>query len=64
MKEYEKNLQSLGYNIIYIPSNDNRHDIRVLLSGIKDEYEKFIFIDPVDTFLERRIKKELESKNI
>ncbi len=60
MKEYEKFLISSGYSVHYISAREKKHDIRILLSELKDLYDKFLFVNPVDNYLERRIRKSVD----
>ena len=64
MKSYEKFLIEGKYKVQYIESTEKNHDIRIFLKEIKEKYTDFYFILPVDNYLELRIKKELQGKNI
>jgi deoxyribodipyrimidine photolyase-like uncharacterized protein len=64
MKSYEKFLIEEKYKVKYIESIEKNHDIRIFLKEIKEEYSDFYFILPVDNYLELRINKELQGKNI
>jgi deoxyribodipyrimidine photolyase-related protein len=64
MKSYEQFLIEEKYKVKYIESIEKNHDIRIFLKEIKEEYSDFYFILPVDNYLEQRINKELQGKNI
>jgi len=57
MKAYQSYLESLGKQVTYIESIDNRSDIRLLLKELsKQGKSKIHIIDPTDNWLEKRIK--------
>lgn len=61
MKHYEKFLSGKGKNVIYIEANDELADVRKLLPALKNQGVQSIhFIDPVDDWLEKRIKSGTE----
>lgn len=58
MKSYQDYLLSIGKKVIYIPSHDDKADIRVLLNTL---YQKGIqtihCIEPTDNWLEKRLNQ-------
>lgn len=64
MKYYENFLREKKFDVTYVESTEKRHDIRILLKELKNDYSSYYFILPVDNYLESRIKKELQGKNL
>jgi deoxyribodipyrimidine photolyase-related protein len=58
MKFYEDYLQTLGYEVHYIDSNDTVSDLRKLLPELKTQgFEHLSYVDPSDNWLSRRIQE-------
>ena len=56
MRYYMEYLQSLGCTVEYVPAQDERSDIRVLIASlISDGITEIHYIDPVDDWLSRRL---------
>lgn len=61
MKHYEKFLTGQGRKVIYIEAQDELSDVRKLLPALKTQDISGIhYIDPVDDWLEKRIKSGAE----
>ncbi|MDO6599820.1 cryptochrome/photolyase family protein [Tenacibaculum sp. 1_MG-2023] len=65
MKHYEAFLASKNIKIVYISSTENISDIRELIPHLKSKgITNINYIDPVDNWLEKRIKKGCSANNI
>lgn len=65
MKQYESFLQSKGYTVRYIDTNDERSDIRRLLQYLSTLNVSIVhYIDPTDNWLEKRIKSTATSFSV
>ncbi len=62
MKSYAHYLNTKGFEIKYIESTDERSDIRKLVESLN--VAKVHFIDPVDNYLERRLKNSCRKNGI
>lgn len=63
MKFYESYLKSLGLEVTYVSATDNTHDVRKCISDLKNVSEIHV-VNPVDDWLERRLKKSCEKSSI
>ncbi len=58
MKKYADFLETKQKEVRYISATEEESDIRVLIPALKKEgYEKLVYIDPADDWLQRRIEK-------
>lgn len=65
MKHYEKFLGEQGKKVLYIEAHDELSDVRRLLPALKDQgFQSVHCIDPVDDWLEKRIKSGAEKYNL
>jgi len=62
MKHYEKFLKDQGHEVTYVESADVLSDIRKLLGEL--DAEVIHLVDPVDNYLERRVKEKCEKRGI
>ena len=54
MKQYEFFLQSKGFTVRYIDTDDERSDIRILIQRLSTEEMNLVhYIDPTDNWLEK-----------
>ena len=64
MKNYQEYLESNGFVVSYIDSNEEISSIIELVEFLSKKYKKIELIDPEDYLLERRLKKICKEKNI
>ena len=65
MKQYESFLQSKGFTVRYIDTNDERSDIRTLIQSLSMSNPPIIhYIDPTDNWLERRLQSTATTFNV
>ena len=64
MRFYADYLQENGWKVEYISAQDERHDIRVWFEQLSDHIQEIHFIDPVDDWLEKRIKNGAAQRSI
>lgn len=65
MKHYEKFLGEQGRKVLYIEAHDELSDVRKLLPALKNQgFQSIHFIDPVDDWLEKRIKPGTEKYDL
>ena len=64
MKNYQEYLESNGFVVSYIDSNEEISSIIQLVEFLSKKYKKIELIDPEDYLLERRLKKICKEKNI
>ena len=64
MIHYKNFLEDLDINVNYIESSEEISDIRKFILSLENDIEKIHLINPVDNYLERRIKSSCEKKGI
>jgi len=65
MKEYEAFLKSQNKKVEYIEATEKIADLREFIGCLSEKgFETINYIDPVDNWLEKRIKKQCELKKI
>ena len=64
MKNYQEYLESKGFLVSYVDSNEEISSIIELVKFLSKKYKKIELIDPEDYLLERRLKKICKEKNI
>ncbi|MDA0974110.1 MAG: cryptochrome/photolyase family protein [Bacteroidetes bacterium] len=65
MKAYEQYLINQGKDVRYIPSSDERSDIRHLIPSLSSEgFSRIAYVDPTDYLLERRLKRSTVTSGI
>ena len=64
MKNYEKHLASMGFNVTYIDSFDDNADIRTFLQTQVDEKCTIYCYHPEDNWLQKRIEENCLKKEI
>ena len=64
MKNYQKKLETDGFNVTYIESVNNFSSIVNLVKFLSKDFKKIQVIDPEDYLLERRIKKVCDDLGI
>jgi deoxyribodipyrimidine photolyase-related protein len=65
MKQYEFFLQSKGFTVRYIDTDDERSDIRILIQRLSTEEMNLVhYIDPTDNWLEKRLQSTATTFNV
>ena len=65
MKSYESYLCASGYQVSYVEAIEDRSDIRVLISELKQQaIAEISYIDPTDYWLEKRIERSCSKHDI
>ena len=64
MIHYKNFLEDLDINVNYIESSEEISDIRKFILSLENDINKIHLINPIDNYLERRIKSSCEKKGI
>jgi deoxyribodipyrimidine photolyase-related protein len=64
MIHYKNFLEDLDINVNYIESSEEISDIRKFILSLENDIDKIHLINPIDNYLERRIKSSCEKKRI
>ena len=64
MIHYKNFLEDLDINVNYIESSEEISDIRKFILSLENDIDKIHLINPIDNYLERRIKSSCEKKGI
>lgn len=64
MKRHASYLESKNIEVHYIDCSESSSDIRVLLRNLADDFNKIIYINPTDCWLEKRIHEKCQELSL